>query len=81
MRRLAREPDWRGTAGTVGFIGRLDEERKGLPTLLAAMEQLVAARPGVRLLVAGRGDVEEATEDLSPAVREAVTFLGVVSRG
>ena len=76
----AREqPAWRGTAGTIGFIGRLDEDRKGLPTLLAAMEHVVAARPGVRLLVAGRGDVEEATEDVSPAVRSAVTFLGVVS--
>jgi phosphatidylinositol alpha-mannosyltransferase len=73
------QPAWRGTAGTVGFIGRLDEERKGLPTLLAAMEELVVSRPGIRLLVAGRGDVEEVSEDLSPAVRSAVTFLGVVS--
>ncbi len=73
------EPSWRGTNGTVGFIGRLDEERKGLPTLLTAMEAVVAARPGVRLLVAGRGDAEEALDDLSPAVRDAVTFLGVVS--
>lgn len=71
--------EWRGAAGTVGFIGRLDEERKGLPTLLAAMADVVAARPGVRLLVAGRGDEEEAVEDLSQVVREAVTFLGVVS--
>jgi phosphatidylinositol alpha-mannosyltransferase len=74
-----QQPAWRGTAGTIGFIGRLDEERKGLPTLIAAMERLVAERPGVRLLVAGRGDVEEATEDLSPAVRAAVSFLGVVT--
>jgi phosphatidylinositol alpha-mannosyltransferase len=73
------QPDWRGQAGTVGFIGRLDEARKGLPTLLAAMEAVVAARPGVRLLVAGRGDAEEAVEDLSQPVRDAVTFLGVVS--
>lgn len=73
------EPAWRGDGGTVGFIGRLDEPRKGLPTLLDAMEQVVAARPGVRLLVAGRGDEEEAVEDMPPAVREAVTFLGVVS--
>jgi phosphatidylinositol alpha-mannosyltransferase len=70
---------WRGTGGTVGFIGRLDEARKGLPTLLAAMERVVTERPGVRLLVAGRGDAEEAVEDLSAQVRAAVTFLGVVS--
>jgi phosphatidylinositol alpha-mannosyltransferase len=73
------EPAWRGEAGTVGFIGRLDEPRKGLPTLLAAMESVVSRRPGVRLLVAGRGDEEEAVEDLPAGVRDAVTFLGVVS--
>lgn len=72
-------PKWRGDGGTVGFIGRLDEPRKGLPTLLAAMESVVAARPDVRLLVAGRGDVDEALEEASPAVRHAVRFLGVVS--
>lgn len=72
-------PSWRGAAGTIGFIGRLDEARKGLPTLLDAMEQVVAERPGVRLVVAGRGDADDAVEDLSPAVRDAVTFLGVVS--
>ncbi len=71
--------DWRGDGGTVGFIGRLDEPRKGLPTLLAAMERVVRERPGVRLLVAGRGDEEEAVADLPPQVRAAVTFLGVVS--
>ncbi len=70
---------WRGEGGTVGFIGRLDEPRKGLPTLLRALERVVAERPGVRLLVAGRGDEEEAVEDASPEVRAAVTFLGVVS--
>jgi phosphatidylinositol alpha-mannosyltransferase len=80
-RFAAAEPreGWRGAGGTLGFIGRLDEDRKGLPTLLAALTDVVAARPGVRLLVAGRGDEEEAVEDLAPEVREAVTFLGVVS--
>jgi phosphatidyl-myo-inositol alpha-mannosyltransferase len=73
------EPAWQCAAGTVVFIGRLDEPRKGLPTLLAAMEKVVARRPGVRLLVAGRGDADELLEDVSPAVREAVTFLGLVS--
>ena len=72
-------PSWRAPAGSVGFIGRLDEPRKGLPTLLAEMEQVVAERPGVRLLVAGRGDAEEAVADLPAAVRDAVTFLGTVN--
>jgi phosphatidyl-myo-inositol alpha-mannosyltransferase len=75
----APRAEWRGPGGTLGFIGRLDEERKGLPTLLAAMADVVAARPGVRLLVAGRGDEEEAVDDLPAEVRAAVTFLGVVT--
>ena len=73
------QPSWCGEAGTVGFIGRLDEDRKGLPTLLAAFGEVVAARPGVRLLVAGRGDIEEVAEDVPPEVMAAVTFLGEVS--
>lgn len=73
------EPAWQGAGGTVGFIGRLDEPRKGLPTLLAAMTAVVAARPGVRLLVAGRGDPEDVLDDVPPGVRAAVTFLGLVS--
>jgi phosphatidylinositol alpha-mannosyltransferase len=72
-------PEWRGSEGTIGFLGRLDEPRKGLPTLLAAMETVRAARPGVRLLVAGHGDVDEAGASLSPELRAAVTFLGQVS--
>jgi phosphatidyl-myo-inositol alpha-mannosyltransferase len=73
------EPKWQGSDGTVVFIGRLDEPRKGLPTLLAAMEHVVARRPGVRLVVAGSGDSDGVLEDVSDAVRAAVTFLGVVS--
>jgi phosphatidylinositol alpha-mannosyltransferase len=73
------EPARQDGEGVVVFVGRLDEPRKGLPTLLAAMEHVLASRPGVRLLVAGRGDADEVLEDVPPAVREAVTFLGVVS--
>jgi len=73
------DPAWQGRDGTVVFIGRLDEPRKGLPTLLAAMEPVLARRPGVRLLVAGSGDSEEVLEDVAPAVRDAVTFLGIVT--
>jgi phosphatidylinositol alpha-mannosyltransferase len=72
-------PEWQGTGGTVGFVGRLDEGRKGLPTLLSAVPAVLAARPGVRFLVAGRGDEEEALDLLPPGAQEAVTFLGTVS--
>jgi phosphatidyl-myo-inositol alpha-mannosyltransferase len=65
--------------GTIGFIGRLDEPRKGLPTLLRAFPRILERRPGVRLLVAGRGDHEEAAADLPQDVRGHVEFLGMVS--
>lgn len=72
-------PQWRGEAGTLGFIGRIDEPRKGLATLLEGFALLLRRRPGVRLLVAGRGDVEEVSEQVPTEVLEAVTFLGEVS--
>ena len=77
--RAAARPQWSGADGTIGFIGRIDEPRKGLPTLLTAMRRVVAERPGVRLLVAGWGDADEAVEEVPEDVRRAVTFLGVVS--
>jgi phosphatidylinositol alpha-mannosyltransferase len=72
-------PEWQGAGGTVGFVGRLDEGRKGLPTLLSTVPAVLAVRPGVRFLVAGRGDEEEALDLLPPGARDAVTFLGTVS--
>ena len=72
---------WQGTADapTLAFLGRIDEPRKGLPVLSAAMEEVLRVRPGTRVLIAGPGDVAAAGERMSPRVREASTFLGLVS--
>ncbi|MGW7329458.1 glycosyltransferase family 4 protein [Streptomyces sp. NPDC054840] len=70
-------PDWSGQ--TLGFIGRIDEPRKGLPVLMAAFPRIVEACPDVRLLVAGRGDEEEAVASLPAELRRRVEFLGMVS--
>ncbi|MDD9376825.1 glycosyltransferase family 4 protein [Streptomyces sp. ZAF1911] len=70
-------PAWSGQ--TLGFIGRIDEPRKGLPVLMAAFPKIVAECPDVRLLVAGRGDEEEAVASLPPELRSRVEFLGMVS--
>jgi phosphatidyl-myo-inositol alpha-mannosyltransferase len=43
--------------GTVGFLGRFDEPRKGMTVLLDALRALAPSRPDLRLLVVGRGDV------------------------
>ena len=56
--------EWRGTPErpTLAFLGRTDEPRKGLGILLDAVEDLVAAIPGIRILIAGRGDLSQAKE-------------------
>ena len=68
-----------GTGGTVGFIGRYDEPRKGMEVLLAALAQLAPHRPELRLLVAGRGDGAELLAALPPALVGRVDLLGQVS--
>lgn len=69
--------EWGGQ--TLGFIGRIDEPRKGLPVLMAAFPKIAEACPDVRLLVAGRGDEEEAVASLPADLRARVEFLGMVS--
>lgn len=68
-----------GRAGTIGFIGRIDEPRKGLPVLMKALPAILAEVPDARLLVAGRGDEEEAVAALPPEMRSRVEFLGMVT--
>ncbi|MFI1158225.1 glycosyltransferase family 4 protein [Streptomyces sioyaensis] len=69
--------EWQGR--TIGFIGRIDEPRKGLPVLMKALPAILAEVPDARLLVAGRGDEEEAVAALPAAMRSRVEFLGMVS--
>jgi phosphatidylinositol alpha-mannosyltransferase len=63
---------WPGEQGAVAFVGRLDEPRKGLAVLLAAWPLIRRKRPGLRLLVAGPGE-------LDADVPDGVTVLGQVS--
>ncbi|MEO5981476.1 MAG: glycosyltransferase family 4 protein [Pedococcus sp.] len=74
-------PAWTGTeqTPTLAFLGRIDEPRKGLPVLAAAMPAVLARHPGARVLVAGPGDVEAARERMDPQVAAATEFLGMVS--
>jgi phosphatidylinositol alpha-mannosyltransferase len=75
--RAEPEPAWQG--GTIGFMGRIDEPRKGLPVLMRALPRILAAHPEARLLVAGRGDEKEAVADLPKELRARVEFLGMIS--
>jgi phosphatidylinositol alpha-mannosyltransferase len=70
-------PGWPGEAGTVGFLGRFTEPRKGFPILLDAYRRVAARRPGLRLLVAGPGQPAELGE--IGRIPDGVTFLGKVS--
>jgi phosphatidyl-myo-inositol alpha-mannosyltransferase len=74
-------PAWTGTtdAPTLAFLGRIDEPRKGLPVLAAAMPAILERRPGTRLMVAGPGDVAAARDRMTPEVAGASEFLGMVS--
>ncbi|MEV5709576.1 glycosyltransferase family 4 protein [Actinoallomurus sp. NPDC052274] len=72
-------PGWPGDDGALGFLGRMDEQRKGLPILLSAFEVLGRRRPRLRLLLAGPGDEEEILARVSPDLRDRVVMLGMVS--
>jgi phosphatidylinositol alpha-mannosyltransferase len=68
-----------GSGGALGFLGRMDEQRKGLPVLLRAFEILGRERPGLRLLLAGPGDAGDVRARVSPELRDRVVILGMVS--
>ncbi|TYB39344.1 glycosyltransferase family 4 protein [Actinomadura chibensis] len=81
-------PGWPGRAdvprgpddpAALGFLGRIDEPRKGLDVLLRAFEILAPARPGLRLLIAGPGDADDALSRVPPGLRDRVVVLGLVS--
>ncbi|QBI55121.1 glycosyltransferase family 4 protein [Streptomonospora litoralis] len=69
---------WPGEGGAIGFLGRLDEPRKGLGVLLDAFDTLGRDRPGLRLLIAGPGDGDEVRRRVAPELRERVEVLGRV---
>ena len=79
FRRAEPLPGYPVDGGTIGFIGRYDEPRKGMDVLLGAMERLALDRPDTRLLVAGRGDADEFSTALPSALRSRVELLGQVS--
>ena len=72
-------PGFPGTGGTLGFLGRMDEPRKGMDILLAAFALLAPERPELRLLIAGRGDADEVRAQVPAPFRDRVVLLGQVS--
>lgn len=72
-------PGYPRSGPTLLFLGRIDEPRKGLQVLLAALPAIGAEHPDVKLLVAGPGDTEALAAALPPEVAPHVEFLGLVS--
>jgi phosphatidylinositol alpha-mannosyltransferase len=79
--RAEPRAEWEGTPArpTIAFLGRMEEPRKGMPVLAAALPAVLREVPGLRVLVAGPGDPREVTSGLAPEVVAACEFLGPVS--
>jgi phosphatidyl-myo-inositol alpha-mannosyltransferase len=64
--------------GTVGFVGRYGEPRKGMPVLLAALRTLVRTRPELCLLVVGHGDAGALLHAAGPELASRIHVLGAL---
>ncbi|WP_214370786.1 glycosyltransferase family 4 protein [Pseudonocardia sp. H11422] len=65
-------------SATVGFLGRFDEPRKGMPVLLDALRLLAPQRPDLRLLVVGRGDADALRRHAGSGLADRLDVLGPV---
>ncbi|MBU3065018.1 glycosyltransferase family 4 protein [Nocardia sp. NEAU-G5] len=71
-------PGYPRQGGTVLFLGRYDEPRKGMDVLLGALPQLVRRHPGVQILIVGRGDEERLRREAGENASH-LRFLGQVT--
>ena len=84
-RRAEPNPQWQGSpeAPTIGFLGRMGEERKGFTVFAQAAKIVHEAFPSARFLVAGDGQ-EDGGKTLDAigadkGLRDRFEFLGRVS--
>ena len=66
--------EWPGPA--IGFLGRMDEPRKGLPILLEAFAGIRARIPDAILVLIGPGEPDEVLGDVPAALRSGIVVLG-----
>ncbi|HEX6356081.1 glycosyltransferase family 4 protein [Actinophytocola sp.] len=69
-------PGYPRDGGTIGFVGRFTEPRKGMPVLLGALRILAPELENLRLLVVGGGDQDELRRQAGPALAERMNLLG-----
>lgn len=76
-------PRWTGTdqAPTIGFLGRMNEDRKGFKVLAQAALDVLLSHPGARFLCAGDGEesAREVLEKTDPSLADHFEFLGRIS--
>jgi len=65
--------------GTIGFVGRFDEPRKGMTVLLRAARRMLVKYPDLQLLVAGSGDDDDLVSDAGSELAGHLVNLGRVS--
>jgi phosphatidyl-myo-inositol alpha-mannosyltransferase len=70
---------WPGPA--IGFLGRMDEPRKGLPVLLDAFAVVRAAEPKAVLVLMGPGDADAILASVPEPLRASVHCLGRLDEG
>jgi phosphatidylinositol alpha-mannosyltransferase len=64
--------------GTVGFLGRYNEPRKGMTVLLKSLRALAPQRPDLRVLVVGPGDADALLAEAGPVLAPRLDLLGLV---
>ncbi len=72
-------PGYPRRGGTVAFLGRYDEPRKGMAVLLEAMPGLLERHPDLEVLVIGRGDDEKLRREAGRALWPHLRLLGQVT--
>jgi phosphatidylinositol alpha-mannosyltransferase len=75
FRDAAALPGYPREGGTVAFVGRFDEPRKGMSVLLTALRALVRTRPGLRLVVVGDGNVTALKRAAGPELASRIRVL------
>nr|WP_317643694.1 glycosyltransferase family 4 protein [Bombiscardovia apis] len=74
---------WQGTSRkpTIGFLGRMGEERKGFRVFAQAAQSLLVQYPQARFLCAGDGqdDAKKIAHSISSGLEDRMEFLGRIS--
>ncbi len=71
-------PGYPRAGGTLAFVGRYDEPRKGMPVLLRALPELLDHHPDLQVLVVGGGDETALRKAAGRRVSRHLCLLGQV---